>query len=65
MPATHLSPELREQATALYERATSSQTQFWKDLHDLESLLQIEVDGTIDFADSSLDQLFPVGHSPR
>ncbi len=61
MSQPNLGHQEREQAEALYERAKASQTQFWKDLHQLEVLLGIEVDGTIDLAESSLDQLFPKG----
>ncbi len=57
MPVIHLTPQKREQAEALYEQARTSQCQFWKDLYELEQLLDIEIDGTNDLTDSSLDQL--------
>ena len=57
MPAIHLSPQKRAQAEALFEQARTSQCQFWKDLYELEQLLDIEVDGTGDLTDSSLEQL--------
>ena len=57
MQTTHLSPQKRAQAEALFEQARASQSQFWKDLCELEELLDIEVDGTDDLTDSSLDQL--------
>lgn len=57
MQTTRVSPQTREQAEALFEQARNSQRQFWKDLYELEELLDSEVDGTSDLTDSSLDQL--------
>lgn len=56
-PKSDLSSQERLQAEVLFEQARASQSQFWKDLYALEELLDIEVDGTGDLTDSSLDQL--------
>ncbi len=45
----------RQQAEALFQNARSSQATFWTDLYQLEQLLGIEIDGTDDFAETSLD----------
>ena len=50
-------PVDRVEAEALYSLALSAQTAFWGCMNELEAALGIDLDGTADLADTTVDEL--------